>query len=68
MAKYGLTALVGVSAYTEVEADSFEEAKEIAEGRECMLGFNGCGYTSDEVWLIEDADGMPTDITGEEIG
>ena len=66
MAKYRMSAAVTVSAYTEVEAETLEEAIEIAEERDCQLGFNGCGYDYSSSWLIDDADGMPTNITGEE--
>ena len=61
---YRLNAIVTVSAYTEVEADTLEEAIEEAELRPVELGFNGCGYTPDEVWLIKDADGVPYKIKG----
>ena len=66
MAIFTLNAAVTVSAYTEVEADSLEEAIKVASARECELGFNGCGYESTDYWIIDSADGMPVDITGEE--
>jgi len=66
MAKFMMSAAVTVSAYTEVEADSLEEAIEIARDRNCELGFNGCGYEPNDYWIIDSADGMPTEINGEE--
>ena len=60
MAKFMLNAAVTVSAYTEVEADTIEEAIKIASDRECELGFNGCGYECNDYWIIDAADGMPT--------
>jgi hypothetical protein len=65
MAKFLMSAAVTVSAYTEVEAETLEEAIEIASDRTCELSFNGCGYEADDCWLIEYADGSPYDITGE---
>ena len=64
MATFNLSAAVTVSAYTEVEADSLEEAIKIASDRGCELGFNGCGYVATDYWIIDSVDGMPVDITG----
>ena len=61
MATFTLNAHVTVSAYTKVEADTLEEAIEIAESREARIA--GYGDSADECWLIEDADGTPYDIT-----
>ena len=62
MPQFDLTASVAVSASTQVEADTLEEAIRIAEGRDVQLGFNGSGNSSKDVWLIEDADGSPFDV------
>ena len=62
MPKFDLSCAVTVSAYTTVEAATLEEAIEIAEGRNVVLGGPGCGESEDESWIIEDADGSPTDI------
>ena len=62
MAKFNLSAAVTVSAFTVVEAETLEEAIEIAEGREVCLHFNGSGTDPREVWCVEDADGDATDI------
>lgn len=60
--KYSMQCMVTVSAYTEVEADSEEEAMEIARRREVEIGGNGSGQYPDEVWIIDDADGSPVNI------
>ena len=59
---YKLSAAVTVSAYTEVEAESLEEAIEIAEDRDCVIGGIGTGSLPSESWIIEEADGMAQDI------
>ena len=66
MKKWNLSALVGVSAYTEVEAETKAEAIEIAQGRLPTLGGMGSGADPQEEWVIEEADGMPQNITAEE--
>lgn len=62
MATYTLGAVVGVSAYTVVEADSLEEAIKEAKDREPVIGGNGSGTDENEQWIIDDADGTPSDI------
>ena len=62
MPRFDLAASVTVSAMTTVEAETLEEAIAIAEGRDVELGSNGSGYSQDEVWLVEDADGSPCEI------
>lgn len=64
--KYMMQCFVTVSAYTEVEADSKEEAMEIARDRAVEIGGNGSGQYPDESWIIDDADGSPVDIRFEE--
>lgn len=59
---YKLGASVTVSAYTEVEAESLEEAIEIAETREVEIGTKRSGVDHEEVWAITEADGEPQDI------
>lgn len=61
MPKYSLSCRVTVSAYTNVEADSLEEAIEAAVNREVVLSGRG-GEDADEEWIIDDADGLPEDI------
>jgi hypothetical protein len=66
MPTYNLSCAVTVSAYTTVEADSLEAAIEEAMGRPVELHFNGSGTSADEVWCVEEADGTPEGVTGEE--
>lgn len=65
MAKFYFSAHLTVSAFTEVEADTMEEAMEIAEGRD-VAGLCANPYCSDESesWHFE-GDGLPQGITGE---
>ena len=60
--RYRLSAGVTVSAYTEVEADSLEDAIDIASSREVVLGGTQSGADESEEWVIDDADGIPMDI------
>jgi len=62
MTFYRLSAVVGVSAFTIVEADTEEEAIEIAEGRPAVIGGINSGESEDESWIVDEADGQPTDI------
>lgn len=64
MKTYQLSASVVVSAYTEVEANSLEEAIKIAEGRSVLIGDERNGVFVDEVWAIDidEADGEPQNI------
>jgi hypothetical protein len=66
MPKYTLNCVVTVSAYTIVEADTLEDAIEQAGERTVELGFDGSGNDPENVWCIEEADGIPEDITGYE--
>ena len=60
--KYKLSAMVTVSAYTEVEAETLEDAIQIAEDRDVAIGGEREGKYPSETWIIEDADGMAQDI------
>lgn len=63
MTKFRLTANVTISVYTEVEADTLEEAKAIAEERLICSITNTSGDTEDEVWMCcDELDGVPMDI------
>lgn len=64
--KYRLTSHVTVSAYTEVEADSEEEAIAQSKEREVVIGGRGSGTSPSEQWVIEDADGYPKNIKVDE--
>lgn len=66
MATYKLGAEVTVSAYTIVEAETLEEAIEIAKGREAAIGLLHTTNDPNEQWIIEDADGGPQNIHADE--
>ena len=59
---YKFSCKVTVSASTEVEADTLEEATEEAVGRDVVIGGLNSGTCKSESWLIEDADGSPDGI------
>ena len=65
MKKYKLRATVTVSAWTEVEATSLAEAIEKAEDRTVAWRDDG-GATPDEEWIVEELDGEPCDICGDD--
>lgn len=65
MKKYKLRATVTVSAWTEVEANSLDEAIEKAENRTVAWRDDG-GATPDEEWIVEELDGEPCDICGDD--
>ena len=62
MPLFKLGCTVTVSAYTEVEAVTIEEAISEVRERSMELSFNGCGNHKNECWLVEEIDGEPTDI------
>lgn len=63
MKEYNLTAKVTISIYTTVEANSLEEAIEIAKEREEIEKSHwGEAYKAKEMWLTDDFDGTPFDI------
>lgn len=58
---YTVIGEVTISIYTEVEATSEEEARELAEGRSMSeLGVNACCEEPDEAWVADELDGEPT--------
>ncbi|HBU29104.1 MAG TPA: hypothetical protein DEB56_05175 [Thiobacillus sp.] len=59
---FNLSCKVTVSAYTEVEAATLEEAIAEAGSRDVAIGGLHTGNEPDEVWIIDDADGCPEDI------
>lgn len=59
---YRLNCTVTVSARTEVEAESLEEAISIAEVRPVELYVGGDHLDLPGFWLIEEADGEPSNI------
>lgn len=62
MAKFHLSCMVTVSAYTVVTADSIDEAIREAAERQAVIGGSGSGADETESWVIEEADGSPRDI------
>lgn len=61
MKKYKLSARVTVSAYTEVMAESLDEAILLAEDR--SVEFNDNSYSSEkDSWVVYELDGEPEDI------
>lgn len=60
---FKLSGKITVSTYTEVEAGSLEEAIELSEEREAVIGGVGSGYYAYDSWIVDDADGTPFDIT-----
>lgn len=59
---FKLSAMVTISIYTEVEADTIEEAVAEAEGRSIESYHWGADYAKKEFWIADDYDGEPTDI------
>lgn len=64
---YKFGCVVTVSAYTEIEAASEEEALKIASSRGVVIGGIGSGNMADESWIIDDPDGEPQDIYLEDV-
>ena len=62
MKKFRINGLMGVSAWTEVEAETEEEALRIARGREPGgLSYNAISPGVDECWHFEN-DAEPRDL------
>lgn len=62
---YKLNAVVTVSTFTEVEADTLEEAIQIAKKRDMCAVHIDNTYSIDDSWLIEELDGVPYNIKEE---
>lgn len=62
MPKYRFTGTVTISVVTEVEADTYEEALEEAEGRETEIGPPPTPHTEEEAWTTDELDGVVYDI------
>lgn len=62
MPVYHLVAAVTVSAYTQVAADTLEEAIKIASNRSVEID-KDFGRGAFDSWIIEDGDGKPTGIS-----
>jgi len=59
MNKFILTAKVTISVYTEVEAETLEEAMRIAEDRDLMPVIHSGGETAEDTWMCDELDGVP---------
>lgn len=66
MSVFKLHAHVTVSAYTNVEADSLEEAITQGAKRQVVIGGLHSGENPDDSWVIDEPDGEPVNITGTE--
>ena len=63
MREFILSAKVTISVYTKVEAETLEEAIEIAiEERQMMNIVSNGGDTEDCNWMCDELDGEPYDI------
>jgi hypothetical protein len=62
MKKYQLSGLVTISIFTEVEANSLEEAIQIADNREIQAYRHGDKDQASEAWVSEEFDGTPVKI------
>ena len=60
--KFEFKALVTVSAWTTVEADTYEEARKIAEDREVACMTSNALYPSEEEAWHFDNDGLPQGV------
>jgi len=60
--KFELSAMVTVSAYTTVEAQTLEEAIRLAGDRGADIGGNCTGVSERECWVVAEIDGEPFDI------
>jgi predicted metal-dependent TIM-barrel fold hydrolase len=63
MKNFKLTAEITISLYTEVEAETLEEAIAIAEERDLMAIVGTGGDTKNDTWMADELDGMPKNIT-----
>lgn len=63
---FRLSCQVTVSAYTSVRSDSLEDAIKKAADRPVFIGGPRTGANPFEEWIIDDADGDPDCIRGED--
>lgn len=64
--KYKLSAQMTITVYTDVEANSLEEAIKIAQDRDPMGIASNNGDTEDFVWMCDELDGYPKNICYDE--
>jgi len=62
MKEFLISAKVTVSVYTKVEAETLEEAIEIANDRTPMSIIANGGDNEDENWMLDEIDGEPFDL------
>lgn len=63
MKQFKLTAKIVISTYTTVEAETLEEALEIAEQRADMMQItSNNGDSEEECWMVDELDGTPSEI------
>lgn len=62
MKNFILTARVTISVYTEVEAETLEEAIKIAKNRDLMPIVHSGGETTEDTWMCDELDGVAEDI------
>lgn len=65
--KFNLTAMLTITAFTTIEAETIEEAIEKANQRKDMMQIaTNNGDIPEEVWMIDELDGVPYKIKIEE--
>jgi hypothetical protein len=62
MREYLISAKVTVSVYTKVNAETLEEAIEIANDRTPMAIIANGGDNEEENWMLNEIDGEPFDL------
>ena len=62
MTKFRLTANVTISVYTEVEAETLDEAIKLADDRSLMDVVQSGGDSEKYTWMCDELDGTPYDI------
>jgi len=66
METFRFTASLTISTYTSVEAETLEEALQIAKQRHDLMSIaSNNGDSEDEVWMIDELDGYPYNIQPE---
>ena len=61
---FEITGLVTISTFTNVEAETEEQALEIAKRRRGMMSIaSNNADSADDVWMIEEIDGEPYNLT-----
>ena len=62
MKTFTISARVTVSTYTKVQADTLEEAIELAAERDFMEIPPNNYYTEDKFWMVDEIDGTAYDL------